>query len=91
MYGDDYRKKLDEEIDNMEANTATNLNLGKERIDVEKAYNTFIYGAGYAGGETYDSILEIPDDILRDCIVQIDYCVGNANGNDLYAQVASFR
>lgn len=81
----------------LEDNISTMVNKTKGNIDediegdIEKAYNTIMYGVGYSGGETFDSILDIPDNIMRDCKDQINYYAGQLNGASLYSQVQSYR
>lgn len=89
VYGDDVVIKITENYSSI-LNDAID-NIGGESDEIEKAYNTIIYGAGYIGGETYDSILDIPDEIMRDCKDRINFYAGQVNESDLYSQVNGFR
>ncbi|RKM57752.1 hypothetical protein D6856_13940 [Butyrivibrio sp. XB500-5] len=82
-------------INNMIDDTCRNMidpedkGYEEKREEIEKAYNTIIYGTGV--DNTYDSILDIPNDVMRDCEERIDMIMNNKNEKTVVTAINEHR
>ncbi|WP_090422360.1 hypothetical protein [Pseudobutyrivibrio sp. YE44] len=65
------RDALNEKIDTMSQKSYKELEKKYTMEDIKKAYNTLLYGVN-SNQESYESIMDIPDSLLHECLLRLD-------------------